>query len=127
MAEFKDVVRQFMRMMKTKANAPRPYFKIFAQSDGVKFVHYGVDENDVYGTVNVLNVESFEKMVTKWAEAHPEKTMMDVLLEKFPNVQRKTDEAPIVCPYHLGLCESNLCPTNNCLDCWNRPAPENDF
>jgi len=60
--------------------------------------------------------------VQQWSEEHPEKTMLQDLLEKYPNTPMKLDDnAPMICPHHLGYPEREGDCENDCLDCWNRP------
>ena len=70
--------------------------------------------------------ETAEPIIMDWAAKHPEKTMKDVLLEKFPKAKLRDDGTPIACPHYLGFpAMANVCfqPTQ-CADCWSRPAPE---
>ena len=61
-------------------------------------------------------------IVEKWAEEHPQKTILTDFLEKFP----KAYEAEVVwnvCNRHLGYEPCNNCGTEDedCAICWNRP------
>ena len=41
-------------------------------------------------------------IVEKWAEEHPQKTMLQGFLEKYPNAPKEEDGMPMyVCPFHL--------------------------
>lgn len=59
-------------------------------------------------------------IVEKWAEEHPQKTMLMDFLEKYPNAPLRWDSIPCACPWALGYEEKRKC-TNSCKDCWNRP------
>ncbi len=66
-------------------------------------------------------------IVQKWAEEHPQKTMLQDFFEKHPNAPRKTTGDPLVCPHVLGYrTEVKGCCTefDKCYDCWNRPLEE---
>lgn len=60
-------------------------------------------------------------IVEKWAAEHPQKTIFQDFLEKYPNAPLdEIDGTPIICPYRLGYEEKKGC-TDSCIDCWNRP------
>lgn len=71
-----------------------------------------------------LQGESLEKaveIVEKWSKEHPQKTILQDFLEKYPKAQLCDDGTPNVCPKDLGI--SNMCVSlNDCHDCWNRPV-----
>ena len=105
MAEFVEVMRLDARMRRTE--------------ESMDFLYR-------MGDLLSTDPARFEKAVMRWAKLHPEKTMRDVLLEKFPKAKLRDDGTPIVCPHHLGFpAMSNVClqPTQ-CAVCWSRPAPE---
>jgi hypothetical protein len=59
-----------------------------------------------------------------------EKTMLEDLLEKYPNIETNKDGIPtmngcIICPSHFGIEEIYDCISENisCVQCWNRLAP----
>lgn len=59
------------------------------------------------------------EIVRKWAEEHPQKTMKDILLEKFPNAKLDSStQRPLACAFTLGLCPK-CTPFDDCEDCWN--------
>lgn len=63
--------------------------------------------------------------VEKFSSEHPQKTMLQDVLEKFPNIMRKVNGLPASCPDFFGF-EKITCPkTDNgfmdCKKCWNRP------
>lgn len=67
-------------------------------------------------------------IVQKWAEEHPQKTMLQDFLEKHPNAPIESDGTPEFCPESLGykhdheICDSS--DDNRCTKCWNRPLEE---
>lgn len=70
-----------------------------------------------------------EEILTKWAEEHPQKTMLQDFLEKYPNAPLKKDGTPqYVCPYQLGYDKSDDCIYEDtytcCKKCWNRPLED---
>lgn len=63
------------------------------------------------------------KIVQKWSDEHPQKTLLIDLLEKYPSVVINNNGAPEVCvsrlyPY-LGVECNGLCN-----ECWNKPLEE---
>lgn len=63
-------------------------------------------------------------IVRKWAEEHPQKTMKDILLEKFPNAKLDSStQHPLACAFALGLCPK-CTPFDDCEDCWNTEVEE---
>lgn len=74
-----------------------------------------------------IDLNKIESILVKWAEEHPERTIMDDFLEKFPKAPLKEDGTPEVCAKWLGYC--NDCYGENhkmllCFDCWRRPMTE---
>lgn len=60
-------------------------------------------------------------IIEKWAEEHPQKTILMDFLEKFPNAKlRNNGIPPGVCPDILGYSKIRRCE-RSCVDCWNRP------
>ena len=73
--------------------------------------------------------ERAEEILTKWAEEHPQKTILQDFLEKYPNAPLKKDGTPqYVCPYQLGYDKSDDCiygdVYDSCKKCWNRPLED---
>lgn len=69
------------------------------------------------------------KIVEKWSEEHPQKTLKDEFLEKYPNAPiNKEYGFPLsICPSELGY--KNKCTNaekyiSGCAACWNRPLSE---
>lgn len=74
------------------------------------------------------NFEEFTSIVRQWDEEHPEKTMLQDLLEKYPNTLLD-DNLPRFCPHYLGYekyksNDHNFCIASGCRKCWNRPLEE---
>lgn len=71
--------------------------------------------------------EEAEKIITKWAEEHPQKTILQDFLEKYPNAPLNESGFPKVCPVGLGFYDSG-CPFGggvvDCEECWNRPLED---
>ena len=67
-------------------------------------------------------------IVDQWSKKHPQKTMLQDFLEKFPNAPLQSDGTPSLCPYKCGYTQEDYCKKFNphpayktCLECWNRP------
>ena len=62
-------------------------------------------------------------IVEKWAAEHPQKTIFQDFLEKYPNASLTSYGTPHICPCELGYEEKNpeICFSRLCIDCWNRP------
>ena len=64
-------------------------------------------------------------IIEKWAAEHPQKTMLQDFLERYPNAPLdKIDGTPIICPYEIGYeerCLDRDCNDIGCVKCWNRP------
>lgn len=81
-----------------------------------------LDDEDM----TVKEIEEIVLLVNKWSDEHPQKTMLQDLLEKYPNCELRSDGTPNhMCPHYLGYCkDSSFCNGNSCEDCWNRPMEE---
>lgn len=66
------------------------------------------------------------RIVEEWGKEHPLKTRRQVFFEKFPNAPRDEYDYPKICPNTCGLGDvSNLESTSiTCIDCWDKPAPD---
>lgn len=68
------------------------------------------------------------RIVMEWCENSDNKTMLQDLLIKLPNVQMHRIGVPIMCPVHCGYTEGvpEWCKsgerTERCFECWNRPV-----
>ena len=55
------------------------------------------------------------------------KTILQELLEKYPNTKLGKDGTPNLCPSKLGYSDMDICDEMSieaCVDCWNRPVEE---
>lgn len=74
--------------------------------------------------------EEAEEILTKWAEEHPQKTILMDFLEKYPNAKLDDDGTPEgPCPFHLGYDDDDDdCiygdVYDSCKKCWNRPLED---
>ena len=69
-----------------------------------------------------LEAEHTEKaveIVEKWSKEHPQKTILQDFLEKYPKARVDSKGRPVSCPVNLGY--PTDCETVKCCDCWNRP------
>ena len=99
--------------------------------DGIKCLDCPFSHNNngrsIYCTEFQENYpEQAVAIVEKWSQEHPQKTMLQDFLEKYPNAQLDKNGAPCVCPDELGYCEGRCCKPNelDCVACWNRPLEE---
>jgi hypothetical protein len=67
-------------------------------------------------------------IIQKWSDEHPQKTRLDDLLEKCPEISLNyVDKVPYIKPYHFGYCkECAVCPLRakssvSLTSCWNEP------
>ena len=68
--------------------------------------------------------EEVVAMVEKWAAEHPQKTMLQDFLERYPNAPLDKIGTPFICPYEIGYeeqCLDRNCNDIGCVKCWNRP------
>ena len=73
------------------------------------------------------NPKAAVEAVQAWSDAHPAKTILDDLLEKYPNVQIDNRGTPSnICPIYLGYEKGRWsgCGEEGCVACWNRPLKE---
>lgn len=65
-------------------------------------------------------------LVQKWSDEHPQKTILEDFLEKYPNAQVDKDRIPTICPFKLGLEKyyDGICEGRVCKQCWNRFVDE---
>lgn len=71
-------------------------------------------------------------IVEKWSKEHPQKTLLQDLLEKYPNAELRYNKFPEICPYSLGYETNENCFldtdeqffSEECEECWNRPLEE---
>jgi len=68
--------------------------------------------------------EEATEIIRKWAEEHPQKTLLQDFLEKYPYATTSERGVPSnLCPSELGFTDIDVCE-DGCLDCWNRPLEE---
>ena len=108
---------------------------------GLKLIKNICDKNDIcdncplYAGNNITGLscnkfilkcpEEVEKILTKWAEEHPQKTILMDFLEKHPSAPLNSQKMPFTCPYKLGYGKEADCnDSEDCPDCWNRPMEE---
>ena len=64
------------------------------------------------------------EIVQKWSDEHPQKTMLQDFLSKYPKAPfRANSPTPKLCPHNLGYSKYNGCD-ESCEKCWNRPIEE---
>lgn len=81
-----------------------------------------------------LNCDEFQRLfpwkavqiVQEWSEKNPEKTILDDLLEKYPNVPMREDGTPTICAIHIGYVGKYRCKEVDCdcKLCWSMPLSE---
>ena len=64
---------------------------------------------------------SLELVIQAWSDLHPQKTYLEDLMEKYPNVPRNFNGRPRFCPGTLGLENVPVCGDSDCYECWNQP------
>lgn len=65
--------------------------------------------------------------VEKFSSEHPQKTMLQDFLEKFPNALLDKDGVPEkFCPHDVGYTSGYYChkEPRDCVKCWSRPVEE---
>ena len=74
----------------------------------------------------VLYPEKAEEILTKWAKEHPQKTILQDFLEKYPNALLNESGFPNVCVFKLGYIKERDCGNYDysCKKCWNRPLED---
>lgn len=72
------------------------------------------------GKFEMIYPDKAIEKVQKWSDEHPIRTVLDVLLERFPDTRLRESGIPKFCPNHLGL-TNNSCD-GNCVACWNSPS-----
>lgn len=71
--------------------------------------------------------------VQKWSDEHPQKTILEDFLEKYPNAKKRSvDGLTCFCLSLLGYKNVKICTSpqfeygENCISCWNRLLEEVD-
>lgn len=63
-------------------------------------------------------------IVEEWSKEHPQKTIKDDFLEKYPNaVMREMMDVPLSCAKWI-YGENHIKCENDCEVCWKRPLSE---
>ena len=72
--------------------------------------------------------EEAEKALIDWDKAHPQKTILQDFLEKYPNAKLNKIGFPKgIRPHDLGYpIFSNDCSDHGCKKCWNSPYEEKE-
>ena len=107
---------------------------------GLKLIKNICDKNDtcdnclLYSGNNITGLscnkfilkcpEEAEEILTKWAEEHPQKTILEDFLEKYPNAKLDKNGFPKFCPFTLGFCDNGCEVCVDVKDCWNRPLED---
>lgn len=60
-------------------------------------------------------------VVEQWSKEHPQKTILQDLLEKYPEVILEDDGTPDFCPMSLGYAAPGCERSSSCEACWNAP------
>lgn len=72
--------------------------------------------------------EELEKILEKWDQEHPNKTMMQDFFEKHPDAPENSDGVPVICPYLLGYADEECVDgedgKGDCKACWNGPLED---
>lgn len=69
-----------------------------------------------------LTIEQRVNTIEKWAKEHPEKTILQDFLEKYPKATPFKEGYSTICPERLGYNVS--CAYGDCNDCWNKPLED---
>ena len=68
------------------------------------------------------------EILQKWSDEHPPKTLLEDLLERYPNTPFDDYGTPCFCPKALGYEKQWYCnngvESSRCVDCWNRYLDE---
>ena len=84
------------------------------------------DKNDRNLSCTIFEFEypvEATEIVRKWVDEHPRKTRKDILLEKFPNADFRSNGSPCSCCVELGMIPKEQCD-ENCTKCWNTEVEE---
>lgn len=80
-------------------------------------------EGSMQPCINILgkHPEEIINTIERWAKTHPEKTILDDVKEKYPNITLADDGVPDMCPKALGYIKDQDCTNANCTECWKQP------
>ena len=95
--------------------------------------------NVLCSELETLYPEKAIEIIQRWSNAHPPKTFLTDLLEKYPNIPLDNNGKPsYVCPHDLGLMSAENCKlelmsvedckkdSNKCIECWNQPIEDGE-
>lgn len=70
------------------------------------------------------NTKHAIELIQKWSDAHPLKTRLDDLKEKYPDFLLNVDGYPNFYPRIFGYCNNckSCCLEDRCESCWNEPV-----
>jgi len=71
-------------------------------------------------------LSKFVEEIQAWSDENPQKTYLEDLLEKYPEIELNDEGVPIFCPSLLGY-QQEVCPSGYCnvrTDCWNKVLKE---
>lgn len=73
-----------------------------------------------------IDIEKVVAVVEQWSKDHPQKTLKEDFLEKYPNAMVDDEGVPRLCACHLGYEEAfkNCDEFTNCKNCWNQPLED---
>ena len=124
-----DTVKYFeekKRMLNSLGRTKWGCYGVECSNCPLYFNNSGIEVN--CGEFELSYPERAVQTVEKWSQEHPQKTMLQDLLEKHHKVMLRDDGTPkYICPGDLGYCEGRYCNEINkldCIACWNRPLEE---
>lgn len=83
-----------------------------------------LDNEDVFcSQILINNTEKAVKLVQKWSDENPVRTILMDFFDKYPNAKGKDDIIPNICIRSLGY-KVEVCCGRSCVDCWNTPLSE---
>ena len=72
-----------------------------------------------------FSFEEAVKIIEKWSNENPEKTILQYFIEQHPNAPLDKNGTPKLCPFNLGYTKEKKCLySGDCVKCWNRPMEE---
>lgn len=82
----------------------------------------------IYDIEDLVEQMKAVKMNRVMERIRPKKTILQDLLEKYPNAELGRDGTPKICPSKLGYSDMKECVEcygyEDCVACWNRPLEE---
>ena len=123
-----DAVKYFKekkRMLNLLGRTKEGCYGVVCSNCPLYFNNSGIEVN--CGELEMSYPEQAVAIVEKWSQEHPQKTMLQDFLEKYPKAKLNDGGTPKgICPKDLGYCEEIYCEINKlgCVSCWNRPLEE---